>query len=57
MIQSVKPLCRKPLNLLTEPLPLITAWLETRRSVLVDGDGSWIYVDSDLAPCGDEAKR
>jgi hypothetical protein len=35
---------------------IIPAWLETRRSVLVDGDGTWIYVDSDLKPCGDDPK-
>jgi UDP-2,3-diacylglucosamine pyrophosphatase LpxH len=29
---------------------IIPAWLETRRSVLVEGDGSWCYVDSVLAP-------
>ena len=36
---------------------IIPAWLETRRSVLVDGGGTWSYVDSDLTPCGDEAER
>lgn len=29
---------------------IIPAWLETRRSVLVEADGSWRYVDSVLSP-------
>ncbi len=33
---------------------IIPGWLETRWSVLVDGDGSWIYVDSELRPCGND---
>jgi len=35
---------------------IIPAWLETRRSVLVDPDGSWTYVDSGLKPWGIEAE-
>jgi UDP-2,3-diacylglucosamine pyrophosphatase LpxH len=35
---------------------IIPAWLETRRSVLVDPDGSWTYVDSGLKPLGIEAE-
>ena len=35
---------------------IIPAWLETRRSVVVDTDGSWTYVDSDLKQWGIEAE-
>ncbi len=36
---------------------IIPAWLETRRSILVDADGSWTYVDSGLNPYGNEPER
>jgi UDP-2,3-diacylglucosamine hydrolase len=35
---------------------IIPAWLETRRSVLVNPDGSWTYVDSGLKPSGIETE-
>jgi UDP-2,3-diacylglucosamine hydrolase len=35
---------------------IIPAWLETRRSVLVDPDGSWTYVDNGLKPWGTEVE-
>ena len=35
---------------------IIPAWLETRRSVLVDPDGSWTYVDGRLRSWRDETE-
>jgi len=35
---------------------IIPAWLETRRSVLVDPDGSWTYVDDKLTLWRDETE-
>ena len=35
---------------------IIPAWLETRRSVLVDPDGSWTYVDDRLRSWRDETE-